>query len=212
MKKNEVQKDDIFIHPTAEVSPDAKIGKGTRIWHQVQIRERAIIGERCNIGKDVYVDFDVKIGNRVKIQNSVNIYHGVVIEDDVFVGPAVCFTNDRYPRAFISDFKVYRTVVKKGASLGANSTILCGVTIGEYALIGCGSVVTKDVPPHALVAGNPARIKGFVCTNGHKMRLYVEQGPYLVLECESCNEVVQIDKRMLLHEEVEWLRRDSHER
>ncbi|PKP54474.1 MAG: N-acetyltransferase [Candidatus Altiarchaeales archaeon HGW-Altiarchaeales-3] len=155
------------IHKTAEVSKEAKIGKGTGIWHQAQVRENAEIGENCNIGKGVYVDFGVKIGNNCKIQNYVSIYHGVEIEDDVFIGPSVTFTNDLYPRAFIwNEEKVSRTRVKKGASIGANSTIICGITIGEYAMIGAGSVVTKDVPDNALVYGNPAKIKGCVSKDG----------------------------------------------
>lgn len=147
-----------FVHETAEVSDKAKIGNNTKIWNLAQIRENAIIGDNCIISKNVYIDEKVIIGNNCKIQNNVNVYHGVVIEDDVFCGPSMTFTNDMFPRAFNKDWKITNTLVKKGASIGANSTIVCGVTIGEYAMVGAGSVVTKDVEPYTLVAGNPARV------------------------------------------------------
>jgi len=159
----------VFIHNTAEVNEKAIIGKGTKIWNLAQVRENTIIGENCNISKNVYIDIDVKIGSRVKLQNNVNVYHGVEIEDDVFVGPSATFTNDMYPRSFNSDFKVYKTLVKKGASIGANATIVCGITIGEYAMIGAGSVVTKDVKSYSLVVGNPGKVIGFVCQCGHRL-------------------------------------------
>lgn len=147
-----------FVHDTAEVSDKAKIGKNTKIWNQAQVRENAEIGENCIISKNVYIDEHVKIGNNCKIQNNVNVYHGVTIEDDVFCGPSMTFTNDLFPRAFNNDWRITETLVKKGASIGANSTIVCGVTIGEYAMVGAGSVVTKDVEPYTLVAGNPAKV------------------------------------------------------
>ena len=160
---------DFFVHPTAEVSERATIGAGTKIWNQAQVREGAQIGAACIISKNVYIDSDVKIGARVKIQNNVNVYHGVTVEDDVFLGPSMTFTNDMYPRAFNADWKVSETLVKTGASIGANATIRCGVVIGEYAMVGSGSVVTKDVPPYALVVGNPARQIGWVCKCGFKL-------------------------------------------
>ncbi len=160
---------DMYIHPTAEVSEKAVIGEGTKIWNQVQIRENAHIGKNCIISKNVYIDSDVSLGDNVKVQNNVNVYHGVIIEDDVFLGPSMTFTNDFYPRAFSEEWEVYKTVVKKGASIGANATIVCGITIGEYAMVGAGSVVTKDVPPHALVVGNPAKRVGTVCKCGYKL-------------------------------------------
>lgn len=169
----------VFIHPTAEVSKEANIGEGTKIWNLAQVREKAEIGKNCIISKNVYIDTQVKIGNNCKIQNNVNVYHGVTIEDDVFCGPSMVFTNDMFPRACNSNWKITETLVKKGASIGANSTIVCGVTIGEFALIGSGSVVTKDVPPHALVVGNPAKIIGYVCECGNKLNDKKE--------CSICN-------------------------
>lgn len=160
---------DIFVHETAEVSESAVIGSGTKIWNQAQVRNDAVLGENCVISKNVYIDEHVKIGNRVKIQNNVNVYHGVTVEDDVFLGPSMTFTNDMYPRAFHAEWKITETLVKKGASIGANAVIRCGVIIGEYAMVAAGSVVTKDVPAHALVAGNPARRTGWVCRCGFKL-------------------------------------------
>ena len=160
---------DIFIHETAEVSDNAVIGDGTKIWNQAQVRNNVEIGEGCIISKNVYIDEYVRVGNRVKIQNNVNIYHGVTVEDDVFLGPSMTFTNDLYPRAFSTNWKITETVVRRGASIGANATIRCGVTIGEYATVGSGSVVTKDVESQALVVGNPARQIGWVCICGHKL-------------------------------------------
>ena len=159
----------VFIHPTAEVAGEAVVGEGTKIWNQAQVREGAVIGEACILSKNVYIDEGVHIGNRVKIQNNVNVYHGVTVEDDVFLGPSMTFTNDLFPRAFSKDWKVHKTIVKKGASIGANATIVCGCTVGAYAMVGAGSVVTKDVPDYALVAGNPARQTGWVCRCGMKL-------------------------------------------
>jgi len=182
-----------FKHPTAIIEKNVKIGKNTRIWHFVHIREGAVIGENCNIGKCVYIDTDVKIGNNVKIQNFATIYRGVEIEDDVFIGPHVTFTNDLYPRAFSKNWKVVPTLVKKGASIGANATIICGVTIGEYAMIGAGSVVTRDVPNFGLVYGNPAKLKGYVCYCGRKLERVVERGEdFIEYICSFCKREVKI--------------------
>lgn len=159
----------IYIHPTAEVNESAIIGDGTKIWNQAQVRNDAVLGENCIISKNVYIDEHVKIGNRVKVQNNVNVYHGVTVEDDVFLGPSMTFTNDMYPRSFNANWEITETLVKRGASIGANAAIRCGVTIGEYATIGTGSVVTKDVPAQALVVGNPARQIGWVCKCGFKL-------------------------------------------
>lgn len=161
-----------YIHPQAEVSPQAEIGSGTRIWRNAHVREGACIGTECNIGTGVYVDARVRIGSRVKIENYVSVFEGVTLEDGVFVGPHVCFTNDMVPRAITpdgalksaSDWQITPTVVRYGASLGAGTVVRCGITIGRFALVGAGSVITHDVPPHALVFGNPARAHGYVCT------------------------------------------------
>jgi|SRR3989338_7375243 len=163
-----------FSHPTAEISPGSKIGKNTKIWHYSQIRQGVSIGKNCILGKAVYVDFDVRIGNNVKIQNRASVYHGTTIEDGVFIGPHVIFTNDKNPRAIDqkgklktdNDWKVGKTLVKNGASIGAGSIILPDITIGKYALIGAGSVVTKNIPDYALVYGNPARVHGKVDKSG----------------------------------------------
>jgi len=167
-----------FIHESAHVSETALIGRDTKIWINSQIRDDAYIGESCNIGKDTYIDFGVKVGDRVKIQNGVSIYHGVTISDDVFIGPNAAFTNDLYPRSFNTEWSVVETFVGKGASIGANATIVCGVTIGSYSMIGAGSVVTKNVPPHALVVGNPAKRIGYVCRCGEKLK---------TSKCDKCD-------------------------
>jgi len=158
-----------FIHSSANVSDAAKIGEGCKVWINVQIREHADIGTDCIISKDVYIDHAVKIGNRCKIQNSVSVYNGVTIEDEVFVGPNVAFTNDKVPRALNTEWKVTPTLVQSGASIGANATVVCGIVIGHYAMVAAGSVVTKTVPGHALVMGNPAKIVGYVCQCGHRL-------------------------------------------
>ena len=164
-----MKRNNVFIHHTAEVSEQAVVGENTRIWNNAQVRENSVIGRDCIIGKDVYVDLDVKIGDRVKIQNGVSVYRGVVIEEDVFCGPHMTFTNDLYPRASVSDFELYTTTVKRGASIGAHATVVCGVEIGEYAMIGAGAVVTKNIPPFALAYGNPAKIQGYVSKSGEKL-------------------------------------------
>lgn len=158
-----------FIHPSASVDPRATIGEGTKVWINVQIREGATIGRDCNISKDAYVDQGVTIGDLCKVQNSVSIFRGVTIENEVFVGPNACFTNDKVPRANNPDWTVTPTVVRTGASIGANATIVCGIEIGEYAMIAAGAVVTKDVPPYALVMGNPARQVGTVDKAGNRV-------------------------------------------
>lgn len=158
----------VYIDDRAIVSKEAAIGDNTKIWINSQIRERAQIGKNCIISKDTYIDFDVVIGNNVKIQNGVSVYHGVVVEDDVFIGPNATFTNDFYPRAFSEDWEVSDTLIKRGASICANATVVCGNTVGEYAMVAAGSVVTHDVAPYSLVAGNPARHIGYVCKCGKK--------------------------------------------
>jgi len=159
-----------FVHESAYVDEPAEIGDGSKIWHYSHILPRTRIGQKCIIGQNVSIGPDVVVGNEVKIQNNVSVYKGVVLEDQVFCGPSMVFTNVINPRAFIerkTEFK--ETRVKKGATLGANSTILCGVTIGQYALIGAGAVVTKDVPDYALVLGVPAKLAGWVCECGETL-------------------------------------------
>lgn len=157
-----------FIHPSATVDPRADIGEDAKVWINVQVRESARIGARTILSKDVYVDHGVQIGADCKVQNSVSVYAGVTIEDAVFVGPNACFTNDLVPRATNADWKITPTVVRHGASIGANATIRCGVEIGRFAMVGAGAVVTKDVPDHALVVGNPARRIGTVDEAGNR--------------------------------------------
>lgn len=153
------------VHPTAEVESGVTIGAGSRIWRQAHIRTGAAIGADCNIGANVFVDADVRIGDRVKVQNNVSVYAGVTLEDESFVGPAAVFTNDLNPRA-TGDWQLSPTWVRRGASVGANATIVCGVELAEYCLVGAGAVVTKSVLPHQLVLGNPARPAGWVCRCG----------------------------------------------
>ena len=160
---------DVLIHHTAWVDERASIGPGCRIWMNVQVREDAVVGRNCIIAKDVYIDKYARIGNNCKLQNGSNIYFGVKIEDDVFVGPHVVFTNDRIPRAFNKDWAASPTLVKQGASLGANVTVRCGITIGEYAMVAAGSVVTKDVEPYSLVIGNPAVHVSYVDRDGNRL-------------------------------------------
>ena len=157
---------EVFIHTSADVADGARIGAGTKIWINAQVREDTIIGCNCIISKDAYIDNGVRIGDGVKVQNGVSVYAGVTLEDRVFVGPNATFTNDRVPRAFAEDWQVMPTVIKAGASVGANATVVCGVTVGEYAMIAAGSVVTKDVAPHSLVMGNPARHVCYVDESG----------------------------------------------
>lgn len=159
----------IYIDLTANVSKKADIGAGTKIWINSQVRENCSIGTNCIISKDTYIDSNVKIGNNCKIQNGVSVYQGVTIEDDIFIGPNVCFTNDKVPRAFDSDWQITSTLIKKGTSIGANATILCGITLGEYCMIAAGSVVTKDVEPFSLVMGNPARHYSYIDKMGKKI-------------------------------------------
>jgi UDP-2-acetamido-3-amino-2,3-dideoxy-glucuronate N-acetyltransferase len=191
----------IRIHSSAEVSESAEIGEGTSIWHQCQVREGAKIGQNCILGRGVYVDAGVQIGDNVKIQNYVSIYHGVTIQDGVFIGPHVCFTNDLHPRAINPDYTIKGaddwvlspTLIKRGAALGANSTIICGISIGEWALVGSGSVVSKVVPDYGLVYGNPARLRGFVCPCGEKMIKQVTEGQFVKVICPDCGFKTEVD-------------------
>jgi len=175
----------IEIHPTAEVSKDSVIGEGTKIWHQAHVREHCKIGTNCIIGKGAYIDIGVVIGNNVKIQNYSCVYNGTTIEDGVFIGPGVLLINDKLPRSVSlegkllrkDDWKAGKTLVKKNASIGAGAVVLPEITIGEYAMVGAGAVVTKNVPDHGLVIGNPGVLKGTVCKCGKMSE---------TKECEVC--------------------------
>jgi UDP-2-acetamido-3-amino-2,3-dideoxy-glucuronate N-acetyltransferase len=160
----------VYIHPTAVVDEGALIGEGSKIWHFTHLMPGCRLGRNCNVGQNVFIDSGVSIGDGVKIQNNVSVYKGVVIEDEVFLGPSAVFTNVINPRSFIERKHEFRqTIVRRGASIGANATIVCGVEIGEYALVGAGSVVTKNVLPFALVYGNPAVQQGWVSRVGHRL-------------------------------------------
>jgi UDP-2-acetamido-3-amino-2,3-dideoxy-glucuronate N-acetyltransferase len=162
--------DDFFVHESSYVDQGAVIGTGTKIWHFCHIMPGARIGAKCSIGQNVNIGSRAVLGNGVKVQNNVSIYDDVVIEDDVFCGPSMVFTNVINPRAFVERKHEYlRTLVRKGASIGANATVVCGVTLGEYCFVGAGSVVTRDVPDYAMVYGCPARVKGWVCRCGVKL-------------------------------------------
>ena len=173
-----------FVHESSYVDEPASIGEGTKIWHFSHVLAGCQIGSKCNIGQNVVIGPRVRIGNRVKIQNNVSVYEGVELEDEVFCGPSMVFTNvftprSGTPRNTAADY--LRTLVKHGASIGANATIICGNTIGEYAFIGAGAVVTKDVPPYAIVYGNPARIAGYACECGAKLQFDREAA-----HCAAC--------------------------
>jgi len=188
------------IHPSAEVSPKARIGDNCRIWHQAQVREGARIGENCVLGKGVYIDFDVSIGNNVKIQNGCFVFHGVTIGEGVFLGPGVILTNDKIPRAINpdgspkkdADWIVGKILIKRGASLGAGTIVLPDVVIGEYAMAGAGAVITKNVPNHALVLGSPARVIGFVCRCGERLKKGEREGNKIKATCKQCNTITLI--------------------
>ncbi|MFA6626967.1 MAG: acyltransferase [Bacilli bacterium] len=180
-----------LIHPTTIIDKTATIGEGTRIWCFCQIMSDVTIGKNCNIGNNCFLESRVKIGNRVTIKNNVALYSGVICEDDVFLGPDCVFTNVLNPRSFISRKDSFLpTIVKKGATIGANATIICGNTIGEYALVGAGSVVTKDVLPHELVYGNPARTHGYVCECGEVLNSD--------LECPRCGTKYSFSKGRII--------------
>ena len=189
-----------YQHESADVDPSASIGEKTSLWQNVQVRAKAKIGSECIIGKGAFIDFGAVVGNRVKVQNYANIFRGVTIEDGVFIGPAVCFTNDMFPRAVTPDgklqdyrdWKCYETRVKEGAGIGAGSVIVCNTTIGKWAIIGSGSVVTKDIPDYALAFGNPARIRGFVCPCGTKLPERNNLSEEESVTCPECNKEITL--------------------
>ncbi len=177
---------DFFVHPSSYIDEGAEIGQGTKIWHFSHVMPRARIGRRCNIGQNVLVASDVVIGDNVKIQNNVSLYTGVIVEDDAFLGPSMVFTNVINPRSHVIRKDEYKTtLVKKGASIGANATIVCGVTLGRYCFVGAGSVVTHDVPDYALVYGNPARLRGWMCQCGVRLEFAAERGTETAA-CSQC--------------------------
>ena len=186
-----------YIHETATVSPDARLGIGTKIWHLVHIREGVRIGENCIIGRGTYIDCDIWVGDRVKIQNYASIYHCAKLHDDVFIGPYACFTNDKYPRATTTtgeikqrgDWEPGETEVMIGASVGAGAIVLPGLCIGRYSMIAAGTVVTTDVPPHALIMGNPGRVVGHVCKCGKTLS---ESGQHRGF-CFACEEYTVLE-------------------
>jgi UDP-2-acetamido-3-amino-2,3-dideoxy-glucuronate N-acetyltransferase len=185
---------DYSVHPSAIVDEGCKIGKGTKIWHFSHIMPNCEIGENCNIGQNVVVSPQVILGNNVKVQNNVSIYTGVICEDDVFLGPSMVFTNVINPRSAVNRRDQYlKTTVKKGASIGANATIVCGHDIGEYAFIGAGAVVTKNVPDFALVIGNPARQTGWMSEYGHKLKFDAVG----IAVCPESNEKYQLKNNLV---------------
>ncbi len=184
-----------MIHPTAEVEEGAQVGEGTRIWHHAHVRSGARIGANCILGYGVYIDAGVRIGDNCKLQNRVSIYHGVTIEDGVFIGPHVAFTNDKHPRAVNPDGKlstdedwtVSPILVRSGASIGAGAVILPGITLGRWCLVGAGAVVSRDVPDHGLVIGNPARLIGYACTCGHTLH-----ANSTTWKCKNCGQTYDL--------------------
>lgn len=183
-------KRDYYIHESSYIGENVTVGEKTKIWQFCNIMDGVSIGKNCNIGQNVFMEQGVKIGNNATIKNNIALYTGVVCEDDVFLGPNCVFTNVINPRSFISRKKEYRpTLVKKGASIGANATVVCGSTIGSYAMVGAGSVITKDVPDYALVYGNPARLKSYVCKCGKKL---TKSNEYYV--CSECGKKYRICK------------------
>lgn len=188
------------IHPTADVADTASIGRGTRVWHHAHVREHARIGENCTVGKDAYIDARVIVGDNVKIQNGCYLYAGVEVEDGVFIGPGAILTNDRVPRAInldgtlkgASDWVLGHILLSRGSSIGAGAVVLPGVTVGHFAMVGCGSVVIRDVPAHALVVGNPARIVGFVCACGARITRGDLDGDDSLSNCAACGAVTRM--------------------
>jgi UDP-2-acetamido-3-amino-2,3-dideoxy-glucuronate N-acetyltransferase len=176
------------IHPSATVEDGAIVGPGTRVWHRSHVRAGSVIGAACTIGFAVYVDTEVVVGDGCKIQNHANLYRGLTLGDDVFVGPAVTFTNDLHPRADAGEWTVVPTFVDRGASVGANATVVCGIRIGAHAMVGAGAVVTADVAPHALVMGAPARQVGWVCVCGHTL---ARTGSTIPDTCASCGRTTE---------------------
>ena len=192
-------RDSVTIHASADVSDEAEIGAGTRVWQQVQVREGAVVGSECILGKGVYVDFNVRIGDRCKLQNGVSVFHGFTLEDGVFLGPGVMLLNDKNPRAINadgslksdSDWTASEAAVRRGAAVGGGAVVLPGVNVGSFAMVGAGAVVTKDVPDHGIVFGNPARLKGFACVCGRQLKPLERKPDGMLMRCpKDATEVV----------------------
>ena len=180
---------DYFVHESSYIDDGAEIGAGTKIWHFSHVMAGARIGERCNIGQNVLVSPEVTIGNNVKVQNNVSIYTGVIVEEDAFLGPSMVFTNVINPRSHVNRKNEYKTtLVRKGASIGANATIVCGVTLGRYCFIGAGTVITHNVPDYALVYGLPGRIHGWMCQCGEQLK-FAEKDGVEWAHCKNCDDV-----------------------
>lgn len=193
-------RDQVTIHPTAEVSDDAEVGPGTRIWAQVQIREGAVIGSECILGKGAYVDHKVQIGDRCKLQNGVFVFHGFNLENGVFLGPGVMLLNDKRPRAINadgslksdSDWTASEGVVLYGAAIGGGAVVLPGVSVGRFAMVGSGAVVTRNAPDYGMVLGNPARLKGFACLCGQKLKALRRKQDGMLMRCSLCGTEISI--------------------
>jgi len=181
------QTKDFFAHETACIDNGAKVGAGTRVWHFSHIMPDAVVGENCNIGQNVVISPECRVGNNVKIQNNVSVYTGVILEDDVFCGPSMVFTNVINPRSHVERKSEYQsTLVKRGASIGANATVICGNTLGAYCFVGAGAVITRDVPDFAQVIGNPARLTAFVCYCGEKLGFDINPDSSSNTSCAVC--------------------------
>jgi UDP-2-acetamido-3-amino-2,3-dideoxy-glucuronate N-acetyltransferase len=181
-----------FVHPSSIVDRPCQIGEGTKIWHFCHISAGATIGKHCSLGQNIYVGPRVSLGDRVRVQNNVSLYEGVTCEEDVFLGPSVVFTNVQRPRAAVSRKHLFApTHLRRGVTIGANATILCGVTIGEYAFVGAGSVLTQSLPAYTLAYGNPARVRGFVCRCGEKLALSLHAAPTTSVVCQHCDAAYQ---------------------
>lgn len=191
---------DVHVHPSAEVSEHATIGAGTRIWHQAQVREGAVIGKNCILGKGSYVDKDVRIGDACKLQNGVFVFHGFNLEAGVFLGPGAMLLNDKHPRAINADgspksdedWEVSEGIVEYGAAVGGGAVVLPGVRVGRMALVGSGAVVTRDVPERGIVAGNPARLRGFACDCGRPLKRQGASGAHISYVCQRDGKTFQI--------------------
>lgn len=189
---------DYFVHESSYIDEPCTIGKGTKIWHFCHIMKESVIGENCNVGQNVVISPGCVIGNNVKIQNNVSIYSGVILEDDVFCGPSSVFTNVLNPRSHVPRKDEYKqTFVRRGATIGANATVVCGVTLGRYCFIGAGAVVTRDIPNYAIAFGNPARIRGWICSCGIKLDLLSSTQPIANVKCVSCGKRYRKDSLSL---------------